>query len=106
MKGVTKKKSGASPWDLSALLNAADPNASLPERHLWLIRLLEWLRHAPVEQAEKVTPMPVLRLKHLLGVLDRHPEHQVRVATLMRCFWREVDSAALLADFGFAPRMD
>ena len=105
VKGATKKKSGASPWDLSALLNAADPKASLPERHLWLIRLLEWLRHAPVERAENVTPMPVLRLKHLLGVLDRHPEHQVRVATLMRCFWREVDSAALLADFGFAPKM-
>jgi site-specific recombinase len=99
-----------SPWDLTALLNAADPKASLPERNLWLIRLLEWLRHAPVAadaQAEAaVTPTPVLRLKHLLGVLDRHPEHQVRVAELVRRIWADVDSAALLADFGFAPRMD
>ena len=107
-------KASVSPWDLTALFNAADPKASLPERNLWLIRLLEWLRHAPVETSAspeppalpKVTPMPVLRLKHLLGVLDRHPEHQVRVAELLRRLWGDVDSAALFADFGFAPRMD
>jgi site-specific recombinase len=105
-----------SPWDLTALLNGADPKASLPERNLWLIRLLEWLRHATVAaptdaaaaapNAAEATPTPVLRLKHLLGVLDRHPEHQARVAELLRGIWSEVDSAALLADFGFAPRMD
>jgi site-specific recombinase len=99
-------KARVSPWDLTALLNAADPKASLPERHLWLVRLLEWLRHAPVESETKATPTPVLRLKHLLGVLDRHPEHQTRVADLLRRIWAEVDNAALLADFGFAPRMD
>ncbi len=102
-------------WDLTALLNAADPKASLPERHLWLIRLLEWLRHAPVEAQTttqpgaldvKPTPRPVLRLRHLLGVLDRHPEHQARVAQSLQRIWAEVDNAALLADFGFAPRMD
>ena len=111
-----------SPWDLTALLNAADPKASLPERHLWLIRLLEWLRHAPVEvptpataapvdaqparSEAQATPRPVLRLRHLLGVLDRNPEHQTRVSQLLRRIWAEVDNAALLADFGFAPRMD
>ena len=96
----------ASPWDLTALLNAADPKAGVAERHLWLIRLMEWLRHAPVEAEGQVTKTPVLRLKHLLGVLDRHPEHQARVAEVLRRFWLEVDNAALLADFGFAPRMD
>ena len=102
-------------WDLTALLNAADPKASLPERHLWLIRLLEWLRHAPVEAQPttqpaaldaKATPRPVLRLRHLLGVLERHPEYQARVAQSLQRIWAEVDNAALLADFGFAPRMD
>ena len=122
------KKARVAPWDLTALLNAADPKASLPERHLWLIRLLEWLRHAPVETPARssgppvetparssgppvdgetpLTPTPVLRLKHLLGVLDRHPEHQARVSGVLRRIWSEVDHAALLADFGFAPRMD
>ena len=101
-------KARRSSWDLTALLNAADPKASLPERHLWLIRLLEWLRHAPVEQVTETTgtPRPVLRMRHLLGVLDRHPEHQQRVSGLLRRIWAEVDNAALLADFGFAPRMD
>ena len=96
----------ASAWDLTALLNAADPKASRAERHLWLVRLLEWLRRAPVDAEERVTPTPVLRLKHLLGVLDRNSEHQTRVAALLLRFWREIDSAGLLADFGFAPRMD
>ena len=36
-------------WDLTALLNAAQaahPQAPLAERNLWLVRLIEWLRHA------------------------------------------------------------
>ena len=112
----------ASAWDLTALLNAADPKASLPERNLWLIRLLEWLRHAPpgvsfgsattlpaaLDDAgmPEPTPTAVLRLRHLLGVLDRHPQHQARIAELLRRIWSDLDSAALLADFGFATRMD
>jgi site-specific recombinase len=96
-----------STWDLTALLNAANAKASLPERHLWLIRLLEWLRHGASASAESQnTPTPVLRLKHLLGVLERHPEHHARVSALLHRFWQGVDSASLLADFGFAPRMD
>ena len=91
------------PWDLSALLTSADVQASQPERHLWLIRLLEWLRHAPLPQQE--TPTPILRLRHLLNVLERNPEHEARVRAVLRRFWNEVDIAALLADFGFAPRM-
>lgn len=96
----------ASAWDLTALLNAADPKASRAERHLWLVRLLEWLRRAPVDAEERITPTPIVRLKHLLGMLERNAEHQARVAALLHRFWREVDSAALFADFGFAPRMD
>ena len=90
-------------WDLTALLNAADPKASLPERHLWLIRLLEWMRHAPLEDPASTqgTPTPVLRLRHLLGVLERHPEHHERIAELLERIWSEVDNAALLAEFGF-----
>lgn len=93
-------------WDLTALLNAADPRASQPERHLWLVRLLEWLRHAPAVEVEAATgtPRPVLRLKHLLGVLDRHPDHQARVVGLLRAFRSEIDTTALLVDFGFAQR--
>ena len=101
-------KPGPSAWDLTALFNAADPKASLAERHLWVIRLVEWLRRAPLEsdaRAEsRVTPLPVLRLRHVLGVLERNPDEEARAARMLGLFLREVDSAALLADFGFAPR--
>ena len=100
----------ASPWDLTALLNAADPRASLAERHLWVIRLMEWLRHAPIDAgaaaggSRKSAAAPALRLKHMLGVLERNAEHRERAGGMLVLFLREVDSAALLADFGFAPR--
>jgi site-specific recombinase len=96
-----------SAWDLTALLNAADPKASLAERQLWLVRLMEWLRRAPVEgEAARNTPMPVLRLKHLLNVLQRNQSHRDAVGALLARFWREVDTVALFADFGFSPRMN
>ncbi|MBC7956208.1 MAG: recombinase, partial [Cytophagales bacterium] len=104
-KARALRPQNAGAWDLSALLNAADAAASLPERHLWLVRLLEWLRHAAVPLENQQTPTPLLRLRHLLNVLERHPEYQVQVAALLARFWREVDTAGLLADFGFAPRM-
>lgn len=102
--GKALRPQTAGGWDLSALLNAADASASLPERHLWLVRLLEWLRHAAVPLENQQTPTPLLRLRHLLNVLERHPEHRLQVAALLARFWREVDTAGLLADFGFAPR--
>jgi site-specific recombinase len=102
--GKALRRQNAGAWDLSALLNAADASAILPERHLWLVRLLEWLRHAAVPMENQQTPTPLLRLRHLLNVLERHPEHRLQVAALLARFWREVDTAGLLADFGFAPR--
>jgi site-specific recombinase len=116
-----------SAWDLTALLNAADPRASQAERHLWLIRLFEWLRHRPdrSESAElqreagadaaapaarsarstngrEETPRAVLKLRFLLTVLEKNPTHRENVAALLARFWIEIDAAALLADFGFS----
>ena len=96
-------------WDLTALLNAAHAPGSPVERHLWLVHLLEWLRHEGGEAPEgepgaSGTPWPVRRLRHLLNVLDRHPEHRARVSALLRETLSELDAPGLLADFGFAPR--
>jgi len=96
----------AASWDLSALLNAADPKAARPERHLWLVRLIEWLRHGQTEGEAGATPRPVLRLKHLLNLLERNPAERERIVALLGRFWRETDLAALLADFGFTARRD
>ena len=92
-------------WDLTALLNAAQPQASLAERNLWLVRLVEWLRHAPPGETLPVaTPWPVVRLKHLLNVLERHPEHAQDFAGVIASVWAEVDAISLFAEVGFAPR--
>jgi hypothetical protein len=95
-----------SAWDLTALLNAADARAPRPERHLWLARLLEWLRHDPPRRsAEATTPAPLLRLRHLLNVLEQHPPHRAAVQALVQRFWSEIDAAALFAEFGFPQRV-
>ncbi|MFX7862192.1 hypothetical protein ABTK41_19130, partial [Acinetobacter baumannii] len=79
--------------------------AVLAERNLWLVRLLEWLRHAPGDETAAGTPRPVVRLKHLLNVLERHPEHARAFAEVIAGVWHEVDAVALFAEVGFAPRM-
>ncbi|MFG6464525.1 site-specific recombinase [Roseateles sp. DXS20W] len=92
-------------WDLTALLNAADPQAALAERNLWLVRLLEWLRHAPRDAMAPGTPLPLVRLKHLLNVLERHAEHAHKFAAVIAGVWNDVDAVSLFAEVGFAPRM-
>jgi site-specific recombinase len=93
-------------WNVAELLSAADARADMPERHLWLVRLMEWLRHAPgsAPSTERATPLPILRLRQLLTVLEQHPEHRAAVAGVIAATWREVDATTLLADYGFAPR--
>ena len=88
-------------WDLTALLNAADHKATRPDRHLWLVRLVEWLRHGADEREPGETPRPVLRLRHLLNVLERHDEPRARIVALLGRLWRETELAALFADYGF-----
>jgi len=100
-------------WDLTALVNASQATATVAERHLWLVRLLEWLRHAaadepaaqPIADDDLRTPRPALRLKHLLNQLERQEDLCQRVLTLRDAFWRDIDMASLLADFGFGARV-
>ena len=99
-----------SAWDLTALVNAADAKAGQADRHLWLVRLMEWLRHAPragIDSAadETRTPLPVLRLRHLLNQIDKNDSLRAEVQGMMRAFWREIDAASLYADFGFGSRV-
>ena len=103
-------------WDLTALINAADPKAVLAERHLWLVRLLEWVRHAPLPQSnapaaialapdEARSPLPAVRLRHLLNQADRQVPLREQVQAVMQVFWRDVDAASLFADLGFGARV-
>jgi site-specific recombinase len=92
-------------WDLPALLNAADPRASRAERHLWLVRLLEWLRHGDAADAAG-TPKPLLRLTLLLKALDQQPAYRASVRAMLLSIWREGDVAGLFADVGFTHRRE
>ncbi|MFN4265677.1 MAG: site-specific recombinase [Aquabacterium sp.] len=69
-------------------------HAQLPtvERHIWLIRIMDWLREGE----------PVTRLTQLLGLLESDPTRRDKVVQTLGAFWRDVDISALLADYGFA----
>ena len=100
-------------WDLTALVNAAQSTATLAERHLWLVRLMEWLRHAPASASpeslaaddDSRTPRPALRLKHLLNQIERQDDLRDRLLALRAAFWRDIDAPSLLADFCFGARV-
>ena len=98
-------------WDLTALLNAADPRAELAARNLWLVRLMEWLRHPVKRNGEpgleggSERPLPLLRLKHLLNMLERNPAQAEAFAGVLGSVWRDIQALGLFADVGFASRM-
>lgn len=85
--------------DLAQLLEAADTEAPLAQRHLWLIELFDWVRGDASSTAAAIS-----RLQLLLDVVQARPELQTR----LRQWWHQllhiVDAASLLADFGFAQR--
>ena len=91
---------GPLPEHLSSLLQDADPAAELPQRHLWLVRLFDWLRAGGA-----VVGTPADRLLLLLDTLEGDPAASARVRGCLREFRQGVDAAALFADFGFGPRM-
>ena len=103
---LRSRKADSSPWDLTALFNAAEGLAGRAQRHLWLARLLEWLRHAPrgADKGAAGTPAALLRLRHLLNVLEKNPEYQLRLQRVFVDFWSDIRSAGLFSDFGFGPR--
>ncbi len=83
-------------FDIEALLDAADARAAPVQRHIWLIRLLDWVRRGE----------PVSGMQCVVRLLDAnaHPARRERVVALLAATWRDTDVAALLADFGFSPR--
>lgn len=66
----------------------------LAERHLWLVQLMDWVRAGE----------PVSGVKYIVRQLAPNSERRTRVVALLSAFWRDIDVAALLADYGFAAR--
>ena len=85
--------------DLTGLLEDLDPAATLVERHLWLIELLQWIRGTGVSAAAAA-----MRVDALLDALDAQPRRTQRLKDWWAGLLAEVDGSTLLADYGFASR--
>ncbi|ABM38958.1 site-specific recombinase [Polaromonas naphthalenivorans] len=85
--------------NLTQLLRALDPGAELADRHVWLIKLFEWIRgdKASVQAA-------VARVQAFIEAVQKQPELQARLQAWWETLIQTVDITPLLADFGFAPR--
>ena len=85
--------------DLPGLLRALNPDAALAERHVWLIRLFDWIRgdKTSVQAA-------VARVQAIIDAVQPEPELQARLHAWCETLIQTVDATSLLADFGFAPR--
>ncbi|MFT3857541.1 MAG: site-specific recombinase [Aquabacterium sp.] len=81
-------------FEIEALLDGADADAPLAQRHLWLIRVLDWIRRGE----------PVSGTQYVVRLLSEQGDRRARVVRLLAAFWRDVDVASLWSDYGFAPR--
>ena len=85
--------------DLTSLLEDLDLAATLVERHLWLIALLQWIRGS-----EASAPAATGRIDAFLDALDAQPRLTQRLKAWWSGLLAEVDGSTLLADYGFASR--
>jgi len=85
--------------DLPALLQTLDPGASLVERHLWLMDLLQWIRGD-----SRSVPAALARIRLLLDALQAAPPTAERLQRWWLALRQGLDIAVLLAEFGFSSR--
>jgi site-specific recombinase len=85
--------------DLAQLLRALEPGAGLAGRHVWLIKLFEWIRGDKTS-----TQAAVARVQAFIDAVQKQPELQARLQAWWETLIQTVDITPLLADFGFAPR--
>ena len=85
--------------NLPALLDELRPDAPLADRHIWLIKLFEWIRGD-----ESSAPAAVSRVQGFLDAVERQPAVQARLQAWWQTLLQTIDITTLLADFGFAPR--
>ncbi len=81
-------------FELLSWLDAADGQAPLAERNVWLIRVLDWVRRGE----------PVSGTQAVLRHVTEDPARLARIQHWLAAFWRDIDVAALLADHGLADR--
>jgi site-specific recombinase len=87
--------------DINLLLSTLNAQAPLAQRHLWLIRVLEWVRGDG-----KSPDASLRRVQFLLNALQSDPLLELRFRAWWKLLVDTVDITTLLADFGFAPRAE
>lgn len=85
--------------DASALLRRLDPQATLVQRHRWLLELFTWIRGDATDPLVSVE-----RVHALLEAAEATDGWGTRWQTWWAAFTTDVDLAPFLADHGFAPR--
>ena len=85
--------------NLPRLLRALHPEAELADRHVWLIKLFEWIRGDKTSVQAAVS-----RVQAFIEAVQKQPELQGRLHAWCETLIQTVDVTPLLADFGFAPR--
>ncbi len=83
--------------EMHILLKQLHPEASLAERHVWLIHLFKWIR-ADGKSAQASEQ----RVQKFLDALVADPELAQRFKLWWAVLDQQVDASTLLADFGFA----
>lgn len=84
---------------LTQILASVDPKASLAQRNLQLIALLDWVRgDSPSTEAA------AQRVQELVMLAEQSPVLRERLQLWWQAIMQSVDITMLLADFGFAQR--
>ena len=84
---------------IGALLDALDARASLAQRHLALLALLDWVRGDRSSVAAAAA-----RVRLVVARLQANPARAEQLRAYLATLGDTVDATVLLADFGFAPR--
>ena len=84
---------------LEPILTFANPKASLVERMDWLADLLRWIRGGVLTGGR-----PIVRVRFLLGRLDRNDDERKRFTETLSSLVAEVRSVDLLASAGVPSR--
>jgi len=89
----------ASRPELTDLLDALSDRLDQVQRHLWLIRAVDWIRGRA-----NAVPASHARLTLMLDALQQRPKARAQLQRAWQETLQTVDATALLADYGFASR--
>jgi site-specific recombinase len=80
-------------------IDQATDHQSLVTRHLWLIELIEWIR----DNGNTLSTVQQ-RFVLFLDICEKNSNYEIAIRKYWASLVKDIDVAALLADFGFAPR--